>query len=219
MPSSARKNTPAEGGPISNTVTVSSATNDAHTGNNSATEQTTVTVSADLEISKSDSPDPFVVYGSGTHTVLHSFPTRRSSDLPITVSDTLPAGVIFQSASGTDWSCSGTNTRVSCTRAMNLAVGAAPPITIIITAPAEGGPISNTVTVSSATNDAHTGNNSATEQTTVTASADLAIRKSDSPDPVVAAWTLTYTVAVSNGAPSPAAAPTTLSDTLPAGVI
>src|SRR5438552_3075581 len=80
----------------------------------------------------------------------------------------------------------------------SLAPGAAPAITIVVTAPSEGGTITNTATVSSSTNDANTGNNTATETTTVTASAELSITKSDSPDPVTAGGTLTYTLSVSN---------------------
>src|SRR5947207_1158918 len=102
---------------------------------------------------------------------------------------------------------------------MRPAVGAAPPITIIITAPAEGGPISNTVTVSSATKDAHTRSEERRVGKKGTAPAALALRKRDSPDPVVAGGTLTYTVGRSNGGPSTAAGPITVSDTLPAGVI
>ena len=48
-------------------------------------------------------------------------------------------------------------------------------------------------------------------------SADLSIAKADSPDPVLPGGTLTYTLTVSNAGPA-ASGPTTVTDTLPAGV-
>src|SRR5207302_500542 len=174
-----------------------------------------VNKSADLSITKSDSPDPVTAGGTLTYTlsVSNAGPSTAAN---VSVSDTLPAGVTFVSATGSGWTCSQAGGVVTCTRA-SLAPGAAPAITIVVTAPSEGGTITNTATVSSSTNDANTGNNTATETTTVTASADLSITKSDSPDPVVAGGTLTYTLSVSNGGPS-TAANVSVSDTLPAGV-
>src|SRR5439155_765014 len=83
---------------LSNTASVSSSTPDATPSNNSATEATVVNTSANLSITKSYSPDP-VTAGN-----LLSFPTRRSSDRPsdalaVAVSDPLPAGTSFVSAS------------------------------------------------------------------------------------------------------------------------
>src|SRR5439155_223468 len=137
---------------------------------------------------------------------------------PITVIDTLPAGVTFQSASGIGWTCSGTNASVTCSRASSLPPGAAPPITIVVTAPSEGGTITNTATVSAATSDPNPANNTATASTTVTASADLSIIKTDAPDLVIAGGTLTYTSSPTRRSSDLAAAPITVIDTLPAGV-
>src|SRR5439155_7694393 len=110
-----------------------------------------------------------------------------------------------------------TNASVTCSRASSLPPGAAPPITIVVTAPSEGGTITNTATVSAATSDPNPANNTATASTTVIASADLSITKSDAPDPVIAGGTLTYTLTVSNGGPSTAASPSA-ANTPPAGV-
>ena len=84
----------------------------------------------------------------------------------VKVVDTLPAGTTFVSATGTNWTCTGTTT-VTCNRTGgNLAPGAAPNITIVVTAPATSGAITNTATVSSP-NDNTPGNNTATATTTV----------------------------------------------------
>src|SRR5262249_12131573 len=113
------------------------------------------------------------------------------------------------------WSCSGTTT-VTCTRA-SLAVGAAPNIVITVTAPAEGGVIGNSASVSAATADPNTTNNtSGLAQTTVVPRADLSITKSG-PASVNASGQFAYTLGVSNAGPSPAATGS-VTDTLPAGL-
>src|SRR5439155_533555 len=185
--------------------------------------QPTVTITgscptgADLSITKSDAPDPVSAGGTLTYTltVSNGGPSTATS---VSVTDTLPAGVTFQSASGTGWTCSGTNASVTCTRASLAPTGGTPStITIVVTAPNEGGTIINTAAVSAATSDPNPANNTATASTTVTASADLSIIKTDSPDPVFAGGTLTYTLSVSNAGPSTATT-VSVTDTLPAGV-
>src|SRR5439155_790485 len=202
---------------ITNTAAVSAATSDPNPANNTATASTTVTASADLSITKSDAPDPVSAGGTLTYTltVSNAGPSTATS---VSVTDTLPAGVTFQSASGAGWTCSGTNASVTCTRASLAPTGGTPStITIVVTAPSEGGTITNTAAVSAATSDPNPANNTATASTTVTASADLTIIKNDEPDAVSAGGTLTYTLTVSNGGPSTATS-VSVTDTLPAGV-
>src|SRR5712691_10605044 len=156
---------PAQGGQISNSASVSSATSDPNTANNtSALVQTTVAPQANLSITKTG---PASVNASNqfayTLSVSNAGPSTASA---VSVSDSLPPGVTLVSTSGSGWSCSGTAT-VTCTLA-SLAVGAAPTIVITVTAPAQGGQISNCASVSSATPDPNTANStSAAVQTTV----------------------------------------------------
>src|SRR5207244_12810091 len=124
------------------------------------------------------------------------------------VTDTLPAGVTFVSASGTGWTCSQSGGIVTCTRA-SLAVGAAPAITIVVTAPNEGGTLTNTASVSASTSDPNNANNTATATTTVNASADLSITKSDGVTSVTAGTATTYTITLTNNGRS----------TVPAGAV
>ena len=67
----------------------------------------------------------------------------------LSVTDTLPAGVTFVSATGTGWTCTNAgNVSVTCTRP-TLATGAtAPAITVVVTAPAQAATLTNTATVS-----------------------------------------------------------------------
>ena len=66
------------------------------------------------------------------------------------------------------------------------------------------GLINNMASVTSDVTDPDTGNNSASQDTTVNREADLSITKTDSVDPVVAGTNLTYTVSYMNNGPSDA---------------
>ncbi len=84
------------------------------------------------------------------------------------VVDTLPSGVSFVSAIGTDWSCNEAGGTVICDQA-SLAVGDANPIVINVMAPSTAGDIANQAVVSSGTAESDTSNNSVSEVTTVNA--------------------------------------------------
>ena len=208
-------------GPLSNTASVSSATVDPIPGNNSDTEDTTVTPvaeSSDLSILKADSPDPVNAGATLTYTLTI---TNTGPDVAtdLTVADQLPAGLTNVVGSGSEWTCGPPVAGIlSCTRP-SLAVTTAPVITITATAPASG-PLSNTAAVVSTTPDPNMSNNSDTEGTTVTPaaqSADLSIVEADSPDPVGAGGSLTYLLAVTNDGPNSATS-ISVADMLPAGL-
>jgi uncharacterized repeat protein (TIGR01451 family) len=206
---------PAQAGTAVNTASVTSATPDPVPSNNTSSTSTTVLASADLSIVKGG---PANVTAAGTITyslaVANAGPSNASS---LTVTDTLPAGVTFVSATGTGWTCTNVgNASVTCTRPALATATSAPAISIVVTAPAQGASLSNAATVSSSTPDPVPGNNTSTAATNVAASADLAITKTG-PASVAAGATITYAVGVSNNGPSNAAS-LTVTDTLPAGV-
>ena len=107
---------------------------DSAAGNNSSTATTTVTNTVDLSIAKTDAPDPVAVGGTLVYTLAVSN-AGPASATNVRVTDPLPAGVTSASATGTGWTCAIASGTVTCTRA-TLAVGAAPPIAITVTAPA-----------------------------------------------------------------------------------
>lgn len=154
----------------------------------------------DLTIVKSDQVDPVLPGGPITYTlsVRNGGETTASS---IEVVDQLPAGVSFVSAGGASWACVETtpDTTITCTRNSSLAGGTtAPAITLVVTAPSSPQILTNTVEVSTTSTESNTGNNSASETTTVNLGADLTVAKTASPDPVEIGTTLTYTVTVNN---------------------
>jgi len=219
------KVTPTTDGRLANTAQVSSTTADPDAANNSATAETVVNAapppSADLRLTKSDSPDPVLVGQELTYTIAVSNPASSTSTASnVVVTDTLPGSMTFGSATASQGSCTGTAT-VSC-QLGTLAAGASATVTIKVT-PTTGGPVTNTASLSSSTIDPDTSNNSATAETTVNLapppSADLSLTKSDSPDPVEVGQQLTYTLTVANPASSATAASNVVvTDTLPATV-
>lgn len=119
--------------------------------------------SADLSVSKSDSPDPVTVGEELTYlvTVSNAGPAAAQS---VSLTDTLPAGLTFVSATASQGTCSGTAT-IACDLG-TIAANASATVTIKAT-PTAAGTLSNTASASSTTTDPSSANNSATAETTV----------------------------------------------------
>ena len=207
---------PMAAGTITNSVTTTSATLDVNGANNVTSETTTVSgpAVADLSIGKTDSPDP-VTAGS---TLIYTVTVTNSGGATatgVTMTDTLPASVTIDSVTFTQGSCSESGSTVTCNIG-SLANGATSTVTIVVT-PTVAGTITNTATTTGSTLDPNGANNSATATTTVDAivqEADLAVVKSDSPDPVAVGSNLAYTVTVTNNGPATSTS-VVLTDTLP----
>ncbi|WP_299873757.1 hypothetical protein [uncultured Cocleimonas sp.] len=87
----------------------------------------------------------------------------------IVVTDTLPTGLSYVSATGSGWNCSASGQNVTCTRTGNLAVGSSTSvITLTVAVGNSASPsISNTASVSGTNFDNVTENNDSTATTTV----------------------------------------------------
>ena len=206
-----------DGSVLSNTASMTSDTGDADLSNNADTEDTTVVTSADLSVVKVDSADP-VVAGTGLSYTVTVGNAGPSDAVAVSLVDVLPAEVSFVSATPDQGSCSEVAGAVTCALG-SIADGDTVDVVIVVAVPSDAaaGTITNNASVSSATTDPVAGNDAASEDTTVTTSADLSVVKVDSADPVVAGTGLSYTVTVANAGPSDAVA-VSLVDVLPAEV-
>ncbi|MGA9763051.1 MAG: PKD domain-containing protein, partial [Gaiellaceae bacterium] len=174
----------------------------------------TVTPLADMQITKTDGVSAVDAASTVTYTlgVTNAGPSTAHQ---VAVTDALPSGTSFVSASGAGWSC-GTVSPITCTRTSLDSGATAPAITLELTAPPQGGSLSNTASVAATEPDPISNNDSATDIDTVIPVSDLQITKSDGVDSVSAGSTVTYTLGVSNAGPSTATS-VTVTDALPSG--
>jgi len=157
----------------------------------------------DLEVTKSASSDPVTAGEVLTYTLVITN-NGPYSGTGVLVTDTLPTGVTFTTATASKGGCNESSGTVTCTL-NTLVVSDTATVTIVVTVNSSTtGPLTNMAEVSGNEPDLTPGNNTATEETTVNTQADLVLTKTDAPDPVIAGETLTYTLTITNNGPSDA---------------
>ncbi len=119
----------------------------------------------DLSLTQTDNPDPVNV-ANGLSYTLTATNTGPDDATGVTVTDTLPAGVVYQSASATQGLCSEVSGVVTCTLG-DMVAGSSATINIAVTAPFVTGTITNNATISGNETDPIGGNNASAESTTV----------------------------------------------------
>jgi titin len=191
-------------------------------GGNTSEFSGVLTNAADLSITKTDGQTSVVPGSQVTYTITVSN-AGPSGVTGATVNDNFPA-----SLSNVTWTCTA-SAGSSCGAAtgsgnINTSVNLLTNGTATFTATgtlsrSATGTLDNTATVTppAGVNDPNNANNSATDSDTITATSDLSLTKTGSPNPVTVGGTLTYTITVNNSGPS-TATNVTLTDTLPASV-
>ncbi|HEX6833675.1 MAG TPA: proprotein convertase P-domain-containing protein, partial [Rudaea sp.] len=193
-------------GSLVNVATIASPTlADPDTGNNEATDVDTLTAQADLAITKTDGVAAATPGGSVTYTITASNAGPSNANGSV-VADTFPASETCT------WTCGGAGGG-TCTAAgsgnindaTNLPAGGS--VTYVATctiSAAAAGSLSNTATVTAAAGvtDLTPGNNSATDDDVLSASADLSITKTDGVSSATPGGSVTYTITASNAGPS-----------------
>src|SRR5690606_28564557 len=191
---------------VTNTVTVHEPT-DPTTGPEAPDTDavtTTPTPSADLAITRRHLGD--VRAGETVRyelMVTNAGPSDAAG--PLTVTDVLPAGLTYVSASSTDgWTCGVVGQEVTCTLAGGLTVADAAS-TLVLTVDVDDdltGAVENVATVHSPTPDPHLPDNTDGDDSGVTVEADLGVEKVLVTDPVVAGEDARYRLTVTNHGPS-----------------
>lgn len=206
---------------LDNTATVSSATSDPDLADNSSTDSIQVLASAALSVhARLSTPAP-VPAGTSASFVLSAGNAGPSDATAVSVTDTLPAGLSYQSYTGTGWTCSAAGQSVVCTRDRLAAAATAPDLvlralvspSVPVSLPAGTATLVNNATIDSSTSGTRT--NSAPVDVAVQAEADLALGTTAQPGEVLAGQGLAWRLAVSNSGPSDAGSPITVTDTLP----
>ncbi|MDP8956994.1 MAG: CSLREA domain-containing protein [Actinomycetota bacterium] len=170
------------------------------------------TAPADLAVTTEDSPDPVLAGQRLTYRVgvTNDGPADATG---VQMTDTLPAGVRYESATPSQGTCDEAEGVVSCELG-DLVNGASASIDIVVRPPTDG-TLFNRVRVIGDQVDPNSGNDTDTETTTVDPAADVGVTMTASPDPTVhIGKELTYTLTVSNAGPN-AANGVTLEDQLP----
>jgi len=183
---------------------------------------------ADLAVTKTAAPNPVQVGSNLTYTVTVTNNGSTDPATGVTLTDTLPAGVTFVSATPSQgMPCTQAGGTVTCNLG-NVAMATPATVSIVVT-PTQAGSITNTAAVAGIQIDNTPANDSAQVTTTVNApppppspptpatGADLSIRKLASVNPVAGGSLLIYTLNIDNRGPL-AASDVRVIDNLPAGM-
>ena len=194
------------GAVLTNAVAVRADTIDPNPDNDRDVETTHVatTGTADLSVTKVDLADPVQTGQNITYRVVVTN-NGPSGATGVVLTDTLPASVVFVSATPTQGAgCTGTTT-LTCDLGA-IASGGVASVDVVVTTTAPG-VVTNSASVTGIEPDPNPGNNTASEPTTVgnPADADLFVTKTDTPDPVTPGQVITYALSVGNRGPAPAA--------------
>ena len=179
---------------------------------------------ADLAIAKTHTGN-FNMGGTGryTLTVTNNGPDAYAAANTITVTDTLPTGLTYPSASGSGWSCSAAGQVVTCTTGVSLASGSSlPAITVNVgVGYTSSTTVTNTATASVLNGyDYNTANNTANDATTLVppdlSTSSKTVVNTGGGDAVVGS-TLQYTITLTESA-GVAATNASVTDDVPANL-
>ncbi len=123
---------------------------------------------ADLSLTKTHAGD-FVARQNNDYRIVVSNQGPSDEDNTVTVTDTLPAGLTYVSGGGAGWTCAAAGQTVTCTNSASLPVGQAYPDLVITVLPDMSAvpTVTNTASVSSATFDNQSANNTDSDPTNV----------------------------------------------------
>jgi uncharacterized repeat protein (TIGR01451 family) len=198
------------GSAIVNTATITSA-DDAATANNSSTT-TAHTPAPDLAITKTHT-DTFK-QGDAAHnyTIKVTNSGTSATSGTVTVTESVPAGLVKTNMTGTDWTCLNS----SCSRSDALAPGATYPdivVTVSVNANAPAS-VDNIATVSGGS-EANTANDSATDTTVIIQAGDLTVAQSHTGGDFLFGQTgATLTFTVTNNGTGPTTGTVTVTEVL-----
>jgi len=141
---------------------------------------------------------------------------------PLTLTDTLPAGLENPSGAGAGWTCTTIVGSVSCTHPGPVPAGGSLPVVTVTATPVAAGEVVNTAALSAVGGDPDRSNDTASDPTHVDPAPgppDLSLDKSHEGASFSRGVPGTWTLTVANGGAGPTTGPVTVEDDLPEGVI
>ena len=193
---------PSAIGELTNISTVTSDTPDPNPDNNTSTATVPVVPSADLSVTKTSDPDPVPPGGILTYTITVSN-AGPADALNVTLRDNLPSSLSnaeFSTDGGISWQPWNTPYQLATLPANdNRIILIRGTVISSVT-----GTILNTAVVTSDTPDPDPSNNSDTNQTDISTSGDIEVRKTVQPTSAVPGGLLTYTITITNNGPDQA---------------
>jgi large repetitive protein len=198
---------------ITNTVVVSGDEDDLNPDNDDDDATTAVGPAANVVVEKTAPVEPILQGTSFDYAIRVSNEGISAAD-DVTLSDPLPAGVVFDEVATDIGTCDEDAGTVECSFG-TLAPDQVAEVTVTVFAQDVGDPV-NTATGATTTNETDPDDNEDSAPVTIVPTADLAVTKS-APTTVAAGGELSYLLQVINNGSSDASG-VTLTDTLPVGV-
>jgi uncharacterized repeat protein (TIGR01451 family) len=207
-------------GSLTNVVSSTAITADPLPGNNDgsapAAQVLTIIEPVDLAVTKTSLPE-FRIGTVGSYTLMVRNVGNAPSVGAITVVDTLPSSLRYNSASGAGWSCGSSGSIVTCTAAGPLPAGASTAIQLNVDVlPAAAPAVSNSVAVATPGDTVSGGNNGSSVATAVRAQSPLVAQKAAGSATAEIGDVVDYTLTVENQSSQPVPA-VVFNDQLPLG--
>ncbi len=180
-----------------------------------ATDSTTITQQPVLSIGSTHTGNFTQGQTGATYTLTAGDTGSGPTSGPVTVIDTVPAGLTATSISGTGWTC--TLATLTCTRSDVLAAGSSyPAITLTVNVASNAAAtLTNSVTASGG---GASSSATATDSTTITQQPVLSIGSTHTGNFTQGQTGATYTLTAGDTGSGPTSGPVTVIDTLPAGL-
>lgn len=194
---------PNQAGQLKNVVASTATTPDPNPGNNDGTGPggTVITDVApiDLAVEKTHTGD-FIPGTIATYAVTVTNVGPVATIGPVTMTDTLPAGLVYRSFTGAGWSCSNLGRVVTCRfDTVPFAVGATTTVTLkVLVGGTAANPVVNRVVISTPGDTEESGNNVATDSAPLQRISPLVIEKVASRSEAEVGDVIDYTVVVTN---------------------
>jgi uncharacterized repeat protein (TIGR01451 family) len=203
---------------VINTAAVSGG-GEVVTNNDSASDATTIATAAapDLALAKTHAG----TFAQGQLGAMYALTVSNVGSGPtgglVTVTDSVPAGLIATSAGGAGWSC--TQPAGPCSRSDVLAAGSAYPALTLTVNVAGNAPASVTNIASvSVANDAIAANNTASDVTAIAQGSDITVSAAHTGSFIEGQTGVAYSIVVSNVGTGVSTGQVTVADNLPAGL-